>query len=258
MLEAELIRHITQDPEEVMLLRSLLDKAHQAERGSAAASRFLSSREQMLSRQLMTGLKADNWTLYGGYEGAERCIFQCWPEWDEQDRSGVEALRLTYPPEGLVDHRTVLGSLMALGIHRDCIGDILVSHQSTDVLVVPEQAAYIAQSLTRLGRSRVTIRQIPLEDLHIPEQQTKTLRDTVASLRLDAVLAAGLNLSRDKASQLIRTGAVQVDHTDCQKPDRSLEPGALISVRGYGRLKLSSVGETTRKGRLPIVILRYL
>ena len=78
------------------------------------------------------------------------------------------------------------------------------------------------------------------------------LRDTVASMRLDCILAAGMKTSRSRASEIIKTGAVAVDHMPEERTDRILEAGQLLSVRGFGRIRVRDVGGPTRKGRLPI------
>ena len=46
--------------------------------------------------------------------------------------------------------------------------------------------------------------------------------------------------------------------TDCQKPDRILRQGDVITVRGAGKCKLTEVGGTTKKGRVFITVERYL
>lgn len=78
------------------------------------------------------------------------------------------------------------------------------------------------------------------------------LRDTVASLRLDCILSAGMKTSRSRAAEMIRTGAVAVDHMPEEPTDRLLEAGQLLSIRGFGRIRLIEVGNPTRKDRLPV------
>ena len=82
-------------------------------------------------------------------------------------------------------------------------------------------------------------------------------RETVPSVRMDAVLAAGYDLSRQQAQNLIRSGAVKRNHVEDIHTDRAMEDGDLLSVRGYGRLKLEQVVGETRKGRVAIRLFRY-
>lgn len=84
------------------------------------------------------------------------------------------------------------------------------------------------------------------------------IRDTVSALRLDAVAASGFRTSRGKAAELIAAGRVQVNWRECAKPDKLLSEGDTVSARGLGKFRLSSVGGTTRKGRVSVVIQVYI
>ena len=86
----------------------------------------------------------------------------------------------------------------------------------------------------------------------------KLVRDTVASLRLDSVLAAGFSLSRGRAAEAVEKGSVQVNYVTCVKPDKPVSAGDTITCRGLGKCVLDSVGAPTKKGRLPVAIRRYI
>ena len=101
-------------------------------------------------------------------------------------------------------------------------------------------------------------RSLPLEEPELPAQACRELRDTVSSLRLDNVLAAGFSLSRGRAAEAVEKGAVQVNWTVCQKPDKPVAAGDTITCRGLGKCVLDSVGSPTKKGRLPVVIRRFV
>ena len=113
-------------------------------------------------------------------------------------------------------------------------------------------APFIADNLQSAGR--VAVKVTALEEIpSLSPKEGKVFRETVASLRLDAVLAAGLNLSRARASTLIVGGQAQVNHHLELRTDAQLKEGDLLSIRGFGRLKLNAVGEPTRKDRIPIL-----
>lgn len=111
---------------------------------------------------------------------------------------------------------------------------------------------------TAAGRVRLHTASLPLEDLIPPEEKVKHIRDTVSSLRLDSVLASGFSLSRGKAAEAVTSGKVQVNWTDCQKPDRPVSQGDTLTLRGLGKCVLEEVGNQTKKGRVFITLKRYL
>ena len=83
------------------------------------------------------------------------------------------------------------------------------------------------------------------------------MRVTVSSPRLDAVLAAGLRLSRGEAQRLIDVGLVKRNHMEALRGDLHLEEGDLLSVRGYGRMRVEGFEGLTRKGRQAVRLFRY-
>ena len=100
--------------------------------------------------------------------------------------------------------------------------------------------------------------EVPLSALAVPHAAVKELRDTVSSLRLDNVLAAGFSLSRGRAAEAVEKGSVQVNYVTCVKPDKPVSAGDTITCRGLGKCVLDSVGAPTKKGRLPVTIRRYI
>jgi RNA-binding protein YlmH len=109
---------------------------------------------------------------------------------------------------------------------------------------------YITENLTKAGRVDVSVSEIGLNELPDKQENLAVKTDTVASLRLDAVLCAAFGLPRSKSAQLISAGRVNVDHQPCLQPAKELSEGALLSVRGLGRVKLLEIGGESRKGRI--------
>lgn len=77
----------------------------------------------------------------------------------------------------------------------------------------------------------------------------KEIRGTVAALRLDAVLALGLNLSRSRAVLLVKGGLVEVNGRLVETPARKLKLGDLVTVERRGRLEIAALEGESRKGR---------
>ena len=157
-----------------------------------------------------------------------------------------------------LSHRDFLGALMGAGIAREAVGDICVSKGSCDFFVTDEIAPYILQSFTGAGRTKVHLEAIPLSQVVVPEPETKEIKDTLASLRLDSVISAGFRISRSLAAQHVTAGKAAIDGLPCEKPDKAVAEGCKISVRGLGKIKLRTVNGQTKKGRISVVIDRYI
>jgi RNA-binding protein YlmH len=174
------------------------------------------------------------------------------------DDSPIACLRCTFFQGDSPSHRDFLGALMGEGISRETLGDICVGQGSCDFFVTREIAPYILQNFTGAGRTKVHLQQIPVSQAEIPEPETKEIRDTVASVRLDSVISSGFRIGRSTAVQYVTAGKAAIDGLPCEKPDKQVEEGAKISVRGLGKIKLKTVNGLTKKGRISVVIDRYV
>ena len=187
----------------------------------------------------------------GGWPDAEREQVCFHPAWAEAEFMAVWveirwAAKFTH-----VEHRDLLGSLMALGMDRSFFGDLIAQEDRAYLLCLPEIAARLPMEWDKAGNVPIKV-QLLEEAPAIAPPKGEFLRDTVASLRLDCILSAGMKTSRSRAAEIIRMGAVAVDHMPEERTDRVLCAGQLLSIRGFGRIRLTEVGSPTRKDRLPV------
>ena len=80
----------------------------------------------------------------------------------------------------------------------------------------------------------------------------------MASLRLDNLVSAGFSLPRGEAQRLIAAGRVFVNSMECQKAEKTVAPGDMIAVRGFGKMRFSALGGMSRRGRQGVVLERYI
>lgn len=192
-------------------------------------------------------------SYFGGYPDAVRLMMGAGAE---EYSYPIVALEFSYKPEYDLRHRDFLGSLMALGLRRDTVGDILCEQGRTVIFVRDDVADYVMTQVEKIGRVGVRIGYADTADLPVPDD-TEELSFTISSLRLDAFVAAAAGLSREKAARMIRSELVMIDHvvnTDVSAP---LSPGATVTIRKYGKFVLSADLGTTRKGRLRVSVKRF-
>ncbi len=257
----ELLDKTACGPEERLLLSRVWDKWEQCRlRNIPTVTGFLSPQEQAAAQHLLNALGCrEGYVFWGGYDSAERKRLLFLPEWmAEPEGTEIAALRALCRSGSDLTHRDFLGSLMALGLTREKIGDILVVPGGCQVLIDPAAQEFLTQNWESAGREKLSVAALALSELAPPQAAVKEIRDTVSSLRLDNVLAAGFSLSRGKAAEAVERGAVQVDYVTCQKPDKALTAGCTITCRGMGKCVLDSVGSPTKKGRFPVAIRRFI
>jgi len=193
---------------------------------------------------------------FGGAEGAERRVAVFFEE-ERPTEWPIFCLCVRWNRKyGVCGHRDLLGSLLGLNISREKLGDLFVGDGEAHVFVLRDMARYVEGSLMRVGSVPVTVERAE-EIPALSGGQGSAIRATVASLRLDALLCVLWRLPRTRAAELVSSGRVQVDHQMELRPDRQLQAGAKISVRGLGRGILSEIGGKTKKDRISVTLLRY-
>jgi RNA-binding protein YlmH len=246
------------EPKDLLTSR-MEDLAEKAAKTGRAFSRFLTPAESARVASHFSRRKDVSLVFEGGVAGAERvrAVFLN-PDWGVYEREeAVCALRITVPPQEKADlgHRDILGALMGLGVTRDSLGDILEAPLAA--LCVPELGGFIAENLKQIGRAHVSVAPAALEELPARAESLAEKTDTVASLRLDAVLCAAFGLSRGRAAGFIEAARVSLGHEPCTAPAKEVAEGSVISVRGLGRAKLLEIGGVSKKGRIFVRIGLY-
>ena len=245
-----------------MLLSKVWDKINTGMRKNIPANTcFLSLRELDMTRYLFGDV--EGLYSFGGYEDAERQMLVYLPDYLEESSlydsdSPLVCIRAVFYEGDSPSHRDFLGALMGAGIARETVGDICVSKGSCDFFVTTEIAPYVLQNFTGAGRTKLRLEQIPISQVTIPDPEVKEIRDTVASLRLDSVISSGFRIGRSLAAQHVTAGKAAINGLPCEKPDKAVDEGAKVSVRGLGKIKLESINGETKKGRISVTILRYV
>lgn len=216
-------------------------------------SRFFNEAEAVVAEESARQM-GYNFSFFGGYSDAQRCILGVFPEWcePEKDEFPIELLRVEKGYAKQLSHRDYLGTILSLGIERGKIGDILTDDGGAYIFVAEDIADYIARNVTKAANCGIKIKKVVPDENILPKREYEFSDVVAASLRLDAVLAAALNVSRRKSAELIVSGRVNINHKAVSDNSFILKKGDLMSVRGFGRIILDDAGGETRSGRIHI------
>lgn len=251
------------DEETRLVLARTLDKLELAERrGIPANTPFLSPAQRAAVESLIRACGHPRHLFAGGYADAERAVCVFLPDWMEEDDwpadEHLAALRFTAPAGAKLTHRDWLGSVMGLGLTREKIGDLLVEDNRCQIILLAETMPIVRAQLEQVSRYRVQGTDIPLDELAAPQRTVKLIRDTFATLRLDAVAASAFSMSRSKAADLIASGRVSLNHVECVKPDRQVAEGDVITCRGSGKCVVRQITGQSKKGRIMAELERFI
>ncbi len=200
-------------------------------------------------------LKNAPYITFGGYEGAERKIIFITNEEKIDFNNYISVIKII--SNDTLNHRSVLGSLLGLGIKREMIGDILIG-EFAEVLVVKNIEEYILSNLKKVGNENVFLEYIKISELIIPEKKVTEIITTVASLRIDALISAAFRISREKSIILIQTEDVKINHVLVKSASKVVNEGDIISVKRKGRFVVSKIISETKSGRIKIKIEKFV
>ena len=252
------------EKEEVLLKKRVQDLARTAyQRDYVTFTDFLDLNEQNIVHSIKPEELGVSVRFFGGYEGAERQIAAFLPDalsYAEDLSYPIECLRiepLSKKFSEQLSHRDYLGALVHLGIERSMLGDILVRGQDAWVFCHSRMRAFLEEHITRIRHTGVAARKITSPE-ELPKPQFQEVRGTVASIRLDSIIALAFSSSRSSMLGLIEGGKVFVNGRMTVSNGHPLKDGDVVSVRGYGKFRFEKALGTTRKGRCSVLLDRYV
>ena len=230
------------------LAARLIDLADSTAKGRPyAVSEFVSPGAVQIGETIQAHVPSLVLRTFGGYEGAERVkLAFVSADYDGPVDFGITACRLSW------DDR------YRLGVGRERFGDIIMQEAGAILLADTKLVPYLQQNFTKIAMVSIAIEEMPLEDIAPRQEKVKEIKTTVASLRLDAIASSGFGISRTKAAEAIKGDRVQVNWQPAKGPSQDVSEGDVISLRGKGRMELAEITGTSRKGRIGVLLKRYM
>lgn len=231
-------------------ISDLADRAFRTNR--ITETLFLNPSEAAMAQNTLRTKSGVRFLFHGGFPDAERVRLFFLPDYIDEEYFPVDeyisVIKTTFSFSSPT-HRDFLGSLIGLGIKREVLGDILVFPDRAYIICTSQIAKFIVDNLEKVGRLGIKSSIVPISEIEIPTPQFDTVTGTVASLRADSVTALAFGISRTFAADLIASGALSVNHLPEENISAEIREGCLLSLRGFGRAKLASVGGISKKGR---------
>ena len=207
-------------------------------------TRFLTLAEQQVISQVHPHARFD-----GGYEAAELRRATTLAD------AKIVTLDITVnSPKKPIEHRHVMGSILALGLERDVFGDIIMG-SPIKVFVIEEMADFIQTNL-QISGVPTSIRRSTEAVNHTTKLEEKTV--IITSARVDNFIASIYNVARSQAQELLTRGYVRVNGTEMTSQTKLLQAGDVLSVRTKGKAKILEFKGTSKKDKLIVTVGRYV
>ena len=244
--------------------------------GELVCGNFLTPSEAVFALNVAHELRAaDRVFLFGGYADAERKRLVVLPSFVSDLDGEAEDKATIYFPDDMADavraiyikgsgyrelgHRDYLGSILALGIERCSIGDIVVMDEYSAVVFCTQKIFdYLMSGIERIASDKVAVEEFVPDGSFGAKREFLDIRDTVASDRLDCVVGALANLAREKAQNLIRSGLCEVNYSPEERVDACVKTPCIVTLRGFGKYNVLRFDGETKRGRLRLIAQKYV
>lgn len=156
----------------------------------------------------------------------------------------------------ILEHKDYLGSIMALGIKREVLGDLIVEDNCCYGIAIEEIFSYLSTELKEVGHTPVEIVEVTNDE--VPPLKFEESIVTVSSLRLDSTVSEIIKLSRVKCVELIVGGSVTLNYNIEKEKNSEIKIGDIITVKKYGKFKILEELGTNKKEKIRIKIKKFI
>lgn len=156
----------------------------------------------------------------------------------------------------LLEHKDFLGTIMSLGIKRELLGDLIVDDGKCYGIALDFIYEIILEKITIIKKTPVKIKKI--DKIELPKVKYQELTEVLPSLRLDAIVSSLINSSRNETSQLIESGEVFCNYLVEKKASKIIKEKSVITIRKKGKFIFEKELEKTKKGKIKILIKKYI
>ena len=209
----------------------------------------------------------DNALIYGGWEEAESRCFFFLPDYLSKEEFLENRLFESYIGCYLVElkfeayaqpltHRSLLGSLMGLGVKREMLGDIYVEENRAIIFALKTIEKDVL-TMEKIGNDKVEISSISYTDSPI-KPAYETIRITYDSNRFDSILSECFHISREEAKRQILAGNAFLTSSSIPSPNSEVQPLDHLSIKGKGKVTFLEETGVSKKGKIIALIKKTI
>lgn len=245
------LKHIVEE-EYRQRMSLLLDKIFLSIKNfTVEATDFFDPYEQLLAQSILNRFDLE-YKITDGIDFGEKKIIIMYPEsLKYNDIEISEFISPIFIDSGqTLNHSDYLGAVMNQGLERAKIGDLFAVENGCYIILHKYISDFLVLNLKKVARYNVNVRNCEFSEIRRIEENWSPKTVTCSSLRIDVLIKELLNLSRTDADTLIKKGFVKADFRPVRDRAEVLKGNELLSVRGYGRIKLEEVLGETKKGRI--------
>jgi len=155
-----------------------------------------------------------------------------------------------------LSHPSIMGSLYQLNLKKEIFGDIIIGNPCY-VVVVSHMAQYIIQNIYEIGSKKVELEECDLKEIEDYKPSFETIITTVASERIDVVIAKIIGTSRNVVDEKFKNKKIILNYEIATKSSYILKEGDIFSIRKNGKYKYLGTSSKSKKDKYVIQYQKY-
>ena len=228
---------------------------------------FLTMPEKVKIQKHLNSIHIKNYFFFGARENADRELLIFYPEKLSQEMAEknlsniLVGIRISLPPslKGSFEHKDFLSGIMKLGLIREKIGDIIVTENGADIIVLKENYEYLKNNislLTRFKKSNVDI--IDIKNIEQIKNKFQEFTIIINSMRADNIISEITHTSRNKTEEIISSERATLNYELIEKGSKILKNDDILIIKGYGKFIIGNFMKYTSSGKLVISIQKAI
>lgn len=153
-------------------------------------------------------------------------------------------------------HPSIMGSLYQLNLKREIFGDIIIGNPCY-VVIMKHMAQYIIQNIYEIGSIKVEIEECNIKEIENYKPPFETFTTTVASERIDGVIAKIIGTSRNIVEEKFKNKEVILNYEIATKVSYILKAGDIFSIRKNGKYKYLGIISKSKKNKCVVSYQKY-
>ncbi len=206
--------------------------------------------DQKEFKEVTSRLKKNEYNVYYPYCDSEKVILY------KKTIPSISLFKITSYEK--LRHQDILGSILALNVSSDYLGDIIVDDNNYYFYIFDELSDFIKNNLIMIGNKKISLDKISLSLLENYKRRYLDCETIVSSLRIDNVLSKIIGTNRDEILTKIKNKEVLLNYEVLGKNSYLLKENDIFSVRKYGKYKYIGVSNCTKKGNYIIQYKKYI
>ena len=155
-------------------------------------------------------------------------------------------------------HQDIMGSILALNIKREMLGDIIVDNNNYYFYILESVNNYILSYFNKVKNINISLEELPLNYLKDYKRKYKEIIINAKSNRVDLIISKLTGLSRRVIKDMISNKEIILNYQTLTNNSYQFRENDIFSIRGYGKYKYIEIINKTKKNNYLIKCLKYI